>query len=78
MNELLLASHHAHDHDGAWFPFFPLLFIAVVVFAVVMFTRRWRHSQHQSGFAVLADRFARGEIDEAEYRERRAALRRKD
>ena len=79
--DTVLASHHSHG-DGGWFPWFPLvpLFffgLWVLLFAVV-FRRRWRMTPVQSGEAVLAERFARGEIDEAEYRARQSVLRRKD
>ena len=72
---LVLASNHWHGHDGAWFPLFPLLFIGLWVVLLVTVGRRWRHPRG-AGESVLAERFARGEIDEAEYRERRAVLRR--
>lgn len=78
VTELTDRWHHA---DDGWFPFFPvvpLLFLGlwVLLFALV-FRRRWRMSPGQSAEAVLADRYARGEIDEAEYRERRTVLRRR-
>ena len=38
----------------------------------------WRMGGGPSGESVLAERFARGEIDEQEYRQRREVLRRKD
>ena len=77
-----LLATHLHWHHGGWFPWFPLvpLFffgLCVLLFAVV-FRRRWRVAPGQSGESVLAERYARGEIDEAEYRERRAVLRRKE
>jgi putative membrane protein len=81
MNTLLLASDHWGRHHDGWFPFFPLIplfFIGVWVVVIVSFRRRWRHGHHLSGESVLAERFARGEIDEAEYLERRSVLRRKD
>ena len=76
-----LATHHWHG-DGGWFPWFPLvpLFffgLWVLLFALVL-RRRGRVAPGQSGEAVLAERYARGEIDEAEYQARRAVLRRKD
>jgi putative membrane protein len=54
----------------AWFTFFFLIF----VFLVRSRRRRWWDGT-RSGESVLAERFARGEIDEAEYRGRRAVLR---
>jgi putative membrane protein len=53
----------------AWFTLFFLL-----VFFVLRPRRRWWGGT-RSGESVLAERFARGEIDEAEYRGRRAVLR---
>ena len=76
MSTILLASHW-HDHDG-WFPLFPLLFLALWVFLIVLLARRWRGGPGRpSAESVLAERYARGEIDEREYVERRAVLRRK-
>lgn len=77
MTGLLLSSHHWRGPDGTWFPLLPLLFFALWVAVIVMVARRWRHPHHHSGESVLAERYARGEIDEAEYRERRAVLRHK-
>lgn len=73
----------AHDHwhhDGDWFPWFPLvplLILGIGVTLAVVLSRRARTSPSRSAEAVLTDRFARGEIDEAELDERRAVLRRK-
>jgi putative membrane protein len=74
MNDLLFATHHYGG--GLWFPLIPLVFVAFWVTVLVVVGRRWRHSSRRSGEAVLAERFARGEITEAEYRERRDVLRR--
>ena len=87
MSSLLIASEHWNDYghhgpDGPWFPFFPLVPILFIgLWFVLLRTfgrRRWAHAGRHSGESVLAERFARGEIDEAEYRQRRAALRSKD
>jgi putative membrane protein len=75
MTALLLASHYWHGHHGLWFPLFPLLFLSLWIAAFVFIGRRWRHAHGHSGESVLGERYARGEIDEAEYRERRAVLR---
>jgi putative membrane protein len=66
-----------HHGGGGWF-IFPLIWIAVIVFVVWMFRRgRWggpRRPHHQSAAEVLEHRFARGEIDDDEYRRRRSVL----
>jgi putative membrane protein len=61
---------------GAWWPIFPIfwiLFWGVLIFAVFRFrARRWAGGP--SGESVLAERYARGEINENEYRERLRVL----
>ena len=47
--------------------------IALIFFAVRWFSEKGRASG-TSAHGILRDRFARGEIDEEEYRKRRAAL----
>lgn len=76
MSTELLATT-CYPHDGWPFPFlFPLIFLALLL--VVAFgpwrPRRWHG---EGGLHVLRERYARGEIDEAEYRERLAVLRRR-
>ena len=59
-----------------------LIFLAVVVCAVVMFTHQWTsrpqfhdHSgRSTNAIRILDERFARGEINEEEYRMRRDIL----
>jgi uncharacterized membrane protein len=55
----------------------PLVLIAVVVTGLVLALRRRVATTPVTAAAesILADRFARGEIDEAEFEQRRAALR---
>ncbi|MGH8911129.1 MAG: SHOCT domain-containing protein [Acidimicrobiia bacterium] len=72
MINLLLATHH---FGGLWFPIFPLFFIGLWIVVFLVFGRRWRHSERRSGESMLAERYARGEIDETEYRQRRDVLR---
>jgi putative membrane protein len=73
MISFLLATHH-----GGWFPTFPFLFFGLwVLFFVFVVRRRWNPPSRQSGESVLAERYARGEIDEAEYRQRLSVLRTK-
>jgi len=60
---------------GGWWPIFPifwLLVLAGVVFFLVRGRGRWRRGQ--SAEDVLAERYARGEIAEDEYRERLGVL----
>ena len=70
-------------HGFFWFPLIPLFFFGfwVVVFLVI---RPWAWgrrgygpggSPSQSAEAVLAERFARGDVDEQEYRARLEVLR---
>jgi len=74
-------SHHWHGHGGwfPWFPLVPLFFGGLWVLLVALVLRRrggWASGPSAEG--VLAERYARGEIDETEFRERRSVLRRKD
>ena len=54
-----------------------LVFLAAVVILAVVLTRRSHPAgtSSRTGPAILDERFARGEIDEDEYRRRRDALR---
>jgi putative membrane protein len=60
----------------AWWPIFPLFWVlvwGVVIFAVFRLARgRW-HGSHTAE-QVLAERYARGEINVEEYRERLSVL----
>jgi putative membrane protein len=64
---------------GGWWPIFPILwflFFGFLIFALF----RWRRggppqwAGRQSAEGVLAERYARGEISEDEYRERLTVL----
>lgn len=69
-----------HWHDGGppdFWPIFPLFWLIVIVAAVVFFVRARRNSGVHAGEARLAERFAAGEIDEAEYHTRRDVLRKR-
>jgi putative membrane protein len=74
----LLADDHNWNGPGAWWPIFPifwLLVFAVIVATCLRFGRRRRaYSGTRAGEAKLAERFAAGEINEQEYRERRSVL----
>src|SRR5262245_33527258 len=75
-----------HGAAWGWWPIIPILWFLFVVFVVVMVARfgwvgssrwyaqQWAGSGTQAGRARLAERFAAGEIDEQEYRARRAVL----
>jgi putative membrane protein len=56
----------------------PVLFFGLwLLFFLTVVRRRWHPPFRQSGESVLAERYARGEIDESEYRERLGVLRAK-
>ena len=55
-----------------WFLLIPLTFWTVVIVGIVYVVRRWRGRQ---GERTLRDAYAKGEVNEAEYRERLAVLR---
>ncbi|MGH3425047.1 MAG: SHOCT domain-containing protein, partial [Nocardioidaceae bacterium] len=65
------------DGPGPWWPIFPILwflFVVAVIFTFARFGRgRWGRPSN-TGESRLAERFAAGEIDEREYRERLAVL----
>jgi len=70
---------HGDRPDFWWiFPILWFLVIAGGIVAAVVFTRRNREAAGpRAGEAVLAQRYAAGEIDEEEYTARLAVLRRK-
>jgi putative membrane protein len=78
-----LAAIIAADHWGhgpGWWILIPLLFWGTIVFLLVTRFRHWRRfgpfgPSWRSGEAVLAERYARGEIDADEYRNRLTVLR---
>jgi putative membrane protein len=76
---LPLADHWGHDGPGWGFAFVPLIWIAVIVGIVLLiratggFGRRgW--SRRETAVEALERRFAEGQIDADELRERRAVL----
>lgn len=75
----LMTTHHDWDGPGPWWPIFPLLWFALLIAGAVFFThlrrRGWERRGTCTGEAKLAERFAAGEIDAADYRERLAILR---
>jgi putative membrane protein len=79
---LVLADHYHHfGEGGGWWFIFPLLWLALIVGAIIFFGRRVRGGFRQrpflSGETVLAERYARGEISEDEYRERLSVLKKR-
>jgi putative membrane protein len=62
-------------HEGGpWFLLFPLFWLIVIGTFVFLFGRRGRHWHGGSAEAVLAERYARGEITEEEYRRAASVL----
>ena len=75
-----VATIAAHWHDGHWFPWFPLLpllFVSMWVLLFALAIRRRRPTPGEAAESVLGERYARGEIGEREFQERRAVLRRR-
>jgi putative membrane protein len=78
----LQIADHWHDDDwdgpGAWWPIFPLTWLlivgAIVTTIVILRRRHWARHGIRSGEARLAERYANGEIDEQEYRDKLAVL----
>jgi len=62
-------------HHVGWSPWFlvaRLVFLILVVVAIWLIVRYWRGNH---GVRTLRDAYAKGEVNEAEYRERLAVLR---
>jgi putative membrane protein len=69
-----LAERGERFMDHAWSPWFlvaRLVFLTLVIVAVWLIVRYWRGNQ---GVRTLRDAYAKGEVNEAEYRERLAVL----
>lgn len=73
---------------GWWFLLIPLFWIALFAVIFAIFGRRWRRNAREHGYgpsgrstparqaeATLAERFAKGDIDETEYRARLEVIR---
>jgi putative membrane protein len=69
----LIADSNWHHHGAWWFPF-GLLWFAVLAAAVFLVVRKTGH-RTPSATEILAERYARGELSNEEYRERLAELR---
>lgn len=70
-------------HGPPWWPIFPIFWLLIFLVVVTLFAvrrRRWGaacgygYGRGPSGLDRLAERYAAGEIDENEYRTRRAVL----
>ena len=61
---------------GPWMSFMPVFFILMIGACAFMmfFMMRGRHRGGGTATQILRERFARGEIDKAEYEERRRLL----
>lgn len=84
----MLTAHIGHRFGlGWWFLLIPLLLILLFVVLLLVFGRRWRRgwadgdgsggrvSPARQAEATLAERYAKGDIDEVEYRARLEVLR---
>jgi putative membrane protein len=70
---LPLLTHSGDEWGGhAWWPIWPLLWVALIGAAVWFIVRRRdrRHDPLDSARQVLAERYARGELTGEEYRSR--------
>ena len=61
---------------GPWIPFGPIIFIVMIVACgfMMMYMMRGHRRGRNNSLEILKERFARGEIDKAEYEERRHTL----
>jgi putative membrane protein len=64
----VLASHNGDFHW--WFPIFPLLWTALIIGAIYVFTRGRRRGRGDRAREILAERYASGELTVEEYRRR--------
>jgi putative membrane protein len=71
---LLADEYERWGHHGfsPWFLVARLVVLVLVIGTIIYFARRWRG---RGGERTLRDAYAKGEVNEAEYRERLAVLR---
>jgi putative membrane protein len=60
-----------HHGFSPWFLVIRLVVLVLVIGTIIYFARRWRG---RGGERTLRDAYAKGEVNEAEYRERLAVL----
>ncbi|HXD27817.1 MAG TPA: hypothetical protein VN621_03560 [Arthrobacter sp.] len=72
-----IAAHPAAwGHPGfGWWIIFPLFWIALIVLFIVGRRRGYVHHERRAAETVLRERYARGEVDETEFRQRLEVLR---
>ena len=74
----MLVADSDHWNGPGWWVIFPImwfLFFTTIVVLVIVRGRRWRQDcGRRSGVARLSERYAAGEIEEQEYRQRLAVL----
>ena len=74
----LVATHFVGPFAwGPWFLLIPLFWIALFAILFAIFGRRWRRRSdpERQAEVTLAERYAKGDIDETEYRARLEVLR---
>jgi uncharacterized membrane protein len=75
----VIAQSADHWDRPGWWPIFPIVWLLIIAGIITLFAinarRRALYSGPRAGERRLAERYADGEIDEDEYRARRAVLR---
>jgi len=62
-------------HHGHWWIVFPILWLILIALVLALFLRRGGPYRGDPAKRILGERFARGEIDAEEYRNRLGQLR---
>ncbi len=73
----LLAHFGPHGGEFAWFGLFRLVLFVALIAGVIFLVRRRPGAEdgERTGESLLAERYAKGEITEEEYRQRLTVLR---